>query len=353
MKQRRHTGEETATEWTDRETGAFFQVLYRDAPIGLVIVDSHARIVSVNDYMFRYFNLAPKKVAGKRFGNVFACGSVAGSRIQCGNAEPCQQCALRQGIRRILKEKASVRDVVLRHDYIPPEKKLSGVETGEKTEPKWFIVSGSAVTTGGLSYAVLAFADITREKQYEDLLRHRLTLDLRTGTLNPSSLLAAVEEILSGAKRSRAVEDVQMDRLTVCLVDLDDFAAVNDRYGRQAGDRVLDLFMAAARAVLRHNDIIGRYGSDKFMLVLPDAGTDHALNMLNQWHARLNRDAVREIGEPVFFSAGIAETFTGEAPADPGAARRALLENVEACLRDAKRRGKRRAMTENAEMVFT
>ncbi len=67
--------------------------------------------------------------------------------------------------------------------------------------------------------------------------------------------------------------------LSVAFADLDNFKRINDRYGHQAGDRILQATARILRSNTRETDIIARYGGEEFVVVLPatDAATAHAI----------------------------------------------------------------------------
>jgi diguanylate cyclase (GGDEF)-like protein len=58
-------------------------------------------------------------------------------------------------------------------------------------------------------------------------------------------------------------------RFSIALFDLDHFKAINDTYGHRVGDEVLIRVAAALRQSVREFDIVGRYGGEEFMLILP------------------------------------------------------------------------------------
>ncbi len=91
--------------------------------------------------------------------------------------------------------------------------------------------------------------------------------DELTGLHNRRYLMDAMAREHSRAKRLRTT-------FAVCLVDIDHFKRVNDKLGHAAGDAVLRHFAEIAKAGLRSVDVLGRYGGEEFLLILPD--TDRA-----------------------------------------------------------------------------
>lgn len=105
--------------------------------------------------------------------------------------------------------------------------------------------------------------------------------------------------------------------LTIGYLDVDDFKAVNDAYGHQAGDQVLQRI---ARTLLEHwrdVDLAGRLGGDEFTLLLPETGPENARATIERLSEAL-RNATRDEGYPVTFSIGVL-TFP-HPPDDPSAA---------------------------------
>ena len=89
--------------------------------------------------------------------------------------------------------------------------------------------------------------------------------DELTGIPNRRALFRAATEILA---RGRT--------LSVVLFDLDHFKEINDRFGHLEGDRILTEVAKMLKSNTRVDDIIGRYGGDEFLLLLPDTGSKEA-----------------------------------------------------------------------------
>ncbi|SPE34548.1 putative Diguanylate cyclase [Burkholderiales bacterium] len=124
--------------------------------------------------------------------------------------------------------------------------------------------------------------------------------------------------------------------LCVCLVDVDHFKVVNDRFGHLVGDAVLKGVAACIRAQLRATDQLGRFGGEEFLVVLP--GT--SLNEARVCAERLRR-AVAELSvlpDPklrVHISIGLAECVLGESCEE-------YMARTDRALYQAKRDGRNR-----------
>jgi diguanylate cyclase (GGDEF)-like protein len=74
----------------------------------------------------------------------------------------------------------------------------------------------------------------------------------------------------------------QGNTLSVVLLDLDHFKLLNDTYGHQAGDLVLQRFAGLLTQMLRRSDIICRHGGEEFVAVMPDIDAEGTESMLNR-----------------------------------------------------------------------
>ncbi|HSB38204.1 MAG TPA: GGDEF domain-containing protein [Gaiellaceae bacterium] len=82
------------------------------------------------------------------------------------------------------------------------------------------------------------------------------------------------------------------DSLAFVLLDLDNFKAVNDSHGHQAGDAVLRRVGEILGAGVRQVDLAGRYGGEEFALILPETDLPGALKLAERLRARLEATAV-------------------------------------------------------------
>lgn len=123
-------------------------------------------------------------------------------------------------------------------------------------------------------------------------------LDGLTGILNRRTVL---ENLTGEVSRCRRYDL----RLSILMVDLDNFKRVNDVYGHMAGDALLTKITASIQAQVRSVDVVGRYGGDEIIVILPETGPIEAYSVGERICA-----AVRNLTEaevlPVTTSIGIA-----------------------------------------------
>jgi len=112
---------------------------------------------------------------------------------------------------------------------------------------------------------------------------------------------------------AEAVENFQQGGhpCALMLLDLDHFKAINDEYGHEAGDRVLQDFARTIRQHVRAGDGLYRFGGEEFVLLFPGAGPQVAEEFASQLH-RITSGVLEGPAGPLHFSAGVAVLRAGE-----------------------------------------
>jgi diguanylate cyclase (GGDEF)-like protein len=123
----------------------------------------------------------------------------------------------------------------------------------------------------------------SRQLQANTQIEHRLA---RTDALTGIPNRRYVEEVIE-AERARALR--HGGPLSVGLLDVDKLKAVNDEYGHDAGDEVLLQLARLARQSCRKGDVVGRYGGDEFLFVLPEADLGAALRFGERFRSRVEK----------------------------------------------------------------
>ncbi|QJU59685.1 GGDEF domain-containing protein [Sphingomonas sp. AP4-R1] len=171
---------------------------------------------------------------------------------------------------------------------------------------------------------------------------HLLSLadsDPLTGLLNRRAFDARAEAMLRG-NGAAAMPGALM------LCDLDHFKRVNDTCGHAAGDEILLTFASLLRVTLPAGSLVGRYGGDEFVALLPQMDPD-SLSRIGATLCARFRTGHRPAGDRV-----IATTVTiGSAMVRPGATLAALLGEADAAAYEAKRRGRDQMFIRDADMA--
>ena len=135
------------------------------------------------------------------------------------------------------------------------------------------------------------------------------------------------------------------DPVTVAMLDLDRFKAINDTYGHQAGDEVLKQMAEILRGTAREIDKIGRYGGEEFIVLLPGTDLDKATVFVERVRRKVAATAF-DIGrdEPVRMTTSAGLASYPEAPVrDP----ESLIRLADEALYAAKAAGRNRVVRYN------
>ena len=175
----------------------------------------------------------------------------------------------------------------------------------------------------------------------DQLVRQYLTVerlavvDQLTGVQTRGALMRRFEEEFARASRYRG-------ELSLLLLDLDDFKAVNDSHGHQAGDNVLRKVGAIINRQARLTDIAGRYGGEELMIVATETGLEGA-GVLAE---RIRKDVEGEVFASTRgdFKVTVSIGISIRQPENDSLER--LIERADGALYQAKRKGKNRIETQ-------
>lgn len=122
------------------------------------------------------------------------------------------------------------------------------------------------------SYIVAFVRDISQRKLMEQLLEKQAHIDALTGLNSRGYFLELLEAEIKRAQRYNSP-------LSVAMLDLDHFKAINDNHGHHVGDIVLKTFAQVAQETLRDIDVIGRVGGEEFVILFPETAIEQALEV--------------------------------------------------------------------------
>lgn len=197
----------------------------------------------------------------------------------------------------------------------------------------WFhtTVSPDRDSSGAVVGVLTSTRDITAMKQAEAALAHQAMHDSVTGLANRYLLMDRLGRAVRRAGRRGA-------RLALCFVDVDHFKEVNDTYGHDVGDRVLQEISARLTSVTRPRDVVARLGGDEFVILREGVTDDEDVR-------RLADTVVRVLAEPVVdgpLSLRVSASVGVVLSADPRTTASELLRDADAAMYRAKEGGRNR-----------
>ena len=180
----------------------------------------------------------------------------------------------------------------------------------------------------GLLGGIAILAQMTQLHMLLGLYR-QATHDPLTSLYNRRAFIERMNHEVSRTRRYRHA-------MTVLMFDLDRFKRINDNYGHLTGDNVLQSFAMLLTRTLRTSDLIGRYGGEEFLVLLPEtsaeAGHELAERVRREWETLRIEGLSNEVIS-ITVSGGVAQLRDDESTED-------LIRRVDECLYEAKKHGR-------------
>jgi len=182
------------------------------------------------------------------------------------------------------------------------------------------------LAAGMADHVALALGNL----RLQEMLRNQVIRDPVTGLFNRRYMTESLEREVHRARRSGSP-------LGIVMLDVDNFKPFNDRFGHEAGDRLLRTLGEFLRTRTRGQDIACRYGGDEFTVILPGASLDVTGRRAEELRREFKRlRPLEPTLEPVTLSMGVA-TFPGQ-----GSTWEDVLREADAALYRAKHAGRDR-----------
>ncbi len=206
--------------------------------------------------------------------------------------------------------------------------KTTEVEALRKDGTPFFAeLSLSSVQIKGRWHGIGIVRDITDRKQAEEILRRMASTDSLTGIANRRKFDAILQAEMQRAERYH-------QSLSLMLLDIDHFKRINDAFGHQTGDAVLQELTKLISGRLREQDVFARWGGEEFAILVPNCNAVEVRLLAEKLRLVLETHDFPEVGR-VTCSFGVAEHRPGESVAS-------LIKRVDTGLYLAKENGRNR-----------
>lgn len=173
-----------------------------------------------------------------------------------------------------------------------------------------------------LSASIVAVA--RRGAAISRMLSKQANIDALTGVYNRRSIMARASEF-------GRMGDGQGE-LSMLMIDIDHFKEINDTYGHLAGDDAIRRISQLLCAEVRASDIVGRYGGEEFLVLMPDTGESGAAHVAEKLRATV--EARITAPTPITISVGVATNMCGKHSFEQ------TLAHADAALYEAKQAGR-------------
>lgn len=288
----------------------FYKQLLDHLREGVYFVDRERRIL--------YWNSEAEAISGYTAGEVlhsFCYSNILDHVDEQMNPLCTGRCPLSHAMET---GKAVEARVFLRHKgghRVPVDIKVAPVRNGE----------------GAVVGAVEVFSDATPAVQIEKVnedLRQLIHIDPLTRIPNRRALMEALEREFQRFGRYGTV-------FSVIFIDIDHFKAVNDTFGHAAGDGTLQWFARRMGTSLRKSDMVGRYGGEEFVVLLPATEAEAAGQTAEHLRKHLSAAPCPYTETIITASFGVTEVRSSDSF-------NSLVERADAALYVSKRQGRNR-----------
>ena len=232
------------------ESEALHRFIVHNSPDLLYMLDRDGHFVFVNKNTIKLLGYSRKEIIGKHYQELIHPKDLDRAN-RFFNDKKLPKNTKSQELRLQCKNPGSVLHVEVRAINI--EKKISGgYKLGRNHNQKQNFIG---------TYGVAR--DVSERKKAEEIIRFQHNHDLLTGLPNRTLLNEQLISLISHSNENG-------NKFALLFIDINRFKLINDSYGQNIGDELLQNFAETLRRCTREEDILSRLGSDEFILLLPD-----------------------------------------------------------------------------------
>jgi diguanylate cyclase (GGDEF)-like protein len=297
----------------------FFQV-FDMVDIGLVILDKDLRICHWNRWMQLHSGIVPDKITGSLVFETFPNLKRPRFLNNC-------KAVLTFGNFCFFSQKL--------HHYLFPFKPISSFDSQFEFMQQSCTMGPLRGEDGSIEYIFIAVHDVTETVNFEQKLMEMNMRDALTGIHNRRSLELHLKEEMERHKRYN-------HPLSMIMFDIDSFKQVNDTYGHQCGDYILQQIATTIEKNIRSEDIVARYGGEEFCCLLPETPVEAAANLAERFRKKISQKPYRYLDRTVNITISLGVSTLNEKTATA----QMLLKKADAGLYAAKNAGRNLVVVE-------
>lgn len=189
------------------------------------------------------------------------------------------------------------------------------------------LISAKRILFEGKPHVLSVIRDISDRKIMEEEIRRLSITDPLTQSYNRLKLDEALLKELNQAK-------IASSTFTILILDIDYFKRINDSYGHQVGDQVLIEIVSILNKNVRESDVVGRWGGEEFLIILPNASLEDGLLKAEKIRAQVEEWPFSS-GSRLTISIGVAAYLDDLLP-------ESIVFRADAALYRAKEKGRNR-----------
>jgi diguanylate cyclase (GGDEF)-like protein/PAS domain S-box-containing protein len=271
----RDVTEQSRVHTTLQESEERFRLLYQSAPVSYQSMDSNGKILEINQAWLDELGYSRDEVVGHSFEDFLSDDSrtifkaILWRYLMMGTIE-------------------DIEFEMIRKDGTPISVNYHG-KIGYDGD-------------GTFKQTHCVFYNVTDRKKMEQELHRLAVTDSLTGLFNRRHFFELAESEFKRTRRHR-------QPLSILMIDLDHFKRINDTYGHTIGDRVLQQVTRECKHALREIDVIGRYGGEEFVVLLPQTDQYEAMQAAERLRQRIEdaRLTVNDSYVYITISLGVAQ----------------------------------------------
>lgn len=301
-----------------RKNRDFLEVIMKNLETKILIADIDARVHEFNDSFMNMLCLDATDIYGKKCGDLLNCSHSLEEQRERGDIPYCHTCPIKISIKDALTKNIPTYKKVISRDCYMNRKKVK----------KYFLYSCKRINYNNNNMAMVILDDITDSEISKENLKKLSVTDELTTIYNRRFIFQSLEKEIERKERYGS-------SFSLLMMDIDHFKSVNDRFGHINGDRVLKKTSLTIKEHIRNVDILGRFGGEEFLLILPETDVEHAAMCAERLRKSIENLHLDDINYQITISIGVGEVIHGD-NADK------IIDRVDTALYKAKENGRNR-----------